>query len=527
MADYPKLDPREAGEDTSTTLQRFLDFLEFIGNKFPTPFTLFLSLALVVLTLSYIFDGVAATYMGMGNKPVTVKVVNLITVGSFQSFLSDMVKNFVAFPPLGLVVIMMMAMGIAEGTGLITTVVRRALSGVPEWGVTAAVLFISINGNLASDAAQVVMPAVAAAVFAGMGRNPLLGMSVAFAGAASGFSANLVPAGTDALIAGITATATKLLPQTANSPSHVLINYYFMSSSVIILTIVGTIVAEKVVAPRLEKYMPYLRKEVVVEDQSLSPQEQKGLRYAGWVALAYILMILAMTVPEFGWLRDPKTHQLVPRSPLISGIIPILFFFFVSTGIAFGLGKGVIKSEADLPKLMATGIKGATSFIIVALPASQFIAWFTKSNMATVLAINGAHFLESIHLTGIPLIMAFTLLSSASDFLITSGSAKWVFFAPIFVPMFGLLGYEPAVVQAAYRIGESITNPISPLSNYIPVVLGLIAQYIRTEDKKIGYGTVIAAQIPFAFWFLIAWGGWLIIFMLFNWPLGPGAKIYL
>ena len=527
MSASPKLDPREAGEGTSTALQRFLDFLEFIGNKFPTPFTLFLSIALVVLGLSFVFDGVSATYMGTGNKPVTVKVVNLITVGSFQSFLADMVKNFVSFPPLGLVVIMMMAMGIAEGSGLVTTVVRKALSGVPEWGVTAAVLFISINGNLASDAATVIMPAVAAAVFAGMGRNPLLGMSIAFAGASSGFSANLLPAGTDALIAGITATAIKILPQTANSPAHVLINYYFMSSSVIILTIVGTIVAEKVVAPRLDKYMPYMRKEVVAEDQSITPQEQKGLRYAGFTALAFILVFLAMTVPESGWLRDPKTHQLVPRSPLISGIVPIIFLFFVSTGIAFGIGKGIIKSEADLPKLMATGIKGATSFIIVALPASQFIAWFTKSNMATVLAIHGAQFLQSIHLTGIPLIMAFMLLSSAADFLITSGSAKWVFFAPIFVPMLGLMGYEPAVVQAAYRIGESVTNPISPLSNYIPVILGLIAQYVRTEEKKIGYGTVIAAQIPFAFWFLIAWGGWLVVFMLFNWPLGPGAKIYL
>ena len=244
---------RNAGDGTSSALQRFLDILEYVGNKFPSPFSLFMLLASLVLLLSFVFDGAAATYMGAGNKPVTVKVVSQISLSSFHSFLSTMVKNFVSFPPLGLVVVMMMALGLAESTGLISALVRRVLLNVPPWGITAAVLFIGINGNLASDAATVIIPAVAATVYAGMGRNPLIGMSVAFAGTQAGFSANLLPAGTDALIAGITSTATKLLPQTMNSPVHVLINYYFMASSVIILTVVGTIVAEKVVAPRLDK----------------------------------------------------------------------------------------------------------------------------------------------------------------------------------------------------------------------------------------------------------------------------------
>ena len=516
-----------AGEGTSSILQRFLDFLEYVGNKFPSPFSLFMILATLVLIISFIFDGTAATYMGAGNKAVTVKVVNQISVSSFHSFLADMVKNFVSFPPLGLVVVMMMALGLAESTGLITAVVRRVLLNVPPWGITAAVIFIGINGNLASDAATVIIPAVAATVYAGMGRNPLIGMSVAFAGTQAGFSANLLPAGTDALIAGITSTATKLLPQTMNSPVHVLINYYFMASSVIILTIVGTIVAEKVVAPRLDKLLPYMNLSAITQSHELTPEEKKGLKYAGWTTVIFILILLAMTIPETGLLRDPKTHVLVPRSPLLSGVIPLIFLFFISVGMAFGIGKGVIKSEADIPKLMANGVGGAVSFIVVALPASQFIAWFTKSNLATVIAIQGAHFLQSVDFTGIPLIIGFMLLCGVADFLLTSGSAKWVFFAPIFVPMFGLLGYEPALTQAAYRVGESITNPISPLNYYIPVLLGIMTHYVKSDERKIGYGTIIAAQIPFAFWFLITWGGWLIVFMMMNWPLGPGANIYL
>ncbi len=522
-----KPDPQAAGEGTSSALQRFLDILEYVGNKFPSPFTLFISLAVAVLALSFVFEGASATYIGAGNKQITVKVVNLINVSSFQSFLADMVKNFVSFPPLGLVVVMMMAMGIAESTGLVTALVRRVLLNVPSWGVTAAIMCLGINGNLASDAATVFMPAVAAAVFAGMGKNPLVGMSVAFAGTQAGFSDNFLPAGTDALIAGITATATKILPQTVNSPVHVLINYYFMSSSVIILTIVGTIVAEKVVAPRLDRFMPYMQLDAYTQSHELTPEEKKGLKYAGWTTVIYILLLLAMCIPENGWLRDPKTHELVPKSPLLSGIIPLIFIFFVSVGMAFGIGKGVIKSEADIPKLMANGVSGSVSFIVLAMAASQFIAWFTKSNLATVIAIQGAHFLQAINFTGIPLVIGFMLLSGLADFLLISGSAKWVFFAPIFVPMFGLLGYEPAVVQAAYRVGESITNPISPLNYYIPVMLGIITHYVKSGEKKIGYGTIIAAQLPFAFWFFIAWGGWLVFFMLMNWPLGPGAKIYL
>lgn len=507
--------------------QRFLDFLEFVGNKFPSPFLLFSGLAIGVLFLSAIFAGASATYTGAGGKQTTVTVVNLLQMATLQGFLQDMLKNFVQFPPLGLVVSLMMAMGLAEGTGFIISLVKRLLQGVPEWGMTAAIFFIGINGNLASDAAMIVMPAIAAAVYAGMGRNPLLGMSVAFSATAAGFSANLLPAGTDALMSGITQTAIKILPETANAPAHILINYYFMSSSVIILTIIGTIVAEKIVAPRLDSYMPFMKKDVKSDAAGLTAEEMRGLRWAGVAAAAYILLLLALAVPANGFLRDPQTHGFIPKSPLLNGMIPILFGFFFTVGTAFGVGKGVIKTESDVGNFLAEGVKNAAGFIVIAFPAAQFITWFGKSNLASVLSIKGAYFLQSINFTNIPLILAFILLCGIADLLLTSGSAKWLFFSPIFIPMFALLGYEPALVQAAYRLGESVTNPISPLNYYIPVIISIAARYIDTDKKPIGYGTIIAAQLPFSIWFLIGWSAWLVCFMLMDWPLGPGAGVYL
>lgn len=519
--------PVKPGRQSVGLFQRVLDGIEVIGNKLPSPFILFSLLAVFALLLSAVFEGTSVTFVGKEAKQVTVKVLSLLNAEGFRYILTSMVPNFVNFPPLGLVVVMMLAMGLAENTGLVSAFVRKVMLGAPPWAVSGIIMFLGLNGNLASDASMVFMPAAAAAVYAGMGRNPILGMAIAFAATAAGFSANIIPAGTDALIAGITATAVKVIPQTANSPVHMLINYYFMSSSVIILTIVGTLVAEKIVGPRLDRIFPNLSLDAAAKaEHLLTPEENRGLRWAGWTALAYIILLLTLAIPETGLLRDAKTHTLVPNSPLLSGIIPILFFFFMSVGLAFGLGKGVINKEADVPKFMASGLQGMTGFLVTAFAAAQFIAWFTKSNLATILAVRGAEFLRDTGFTGIPLVLGFILLSGFVDLFMMSGSAKWLIMAPIFVPMFGLLGFEPALTQAAYRIGESITNPISPLQYYVPVMLGIMSRYVK-DDTRTGMGTLMATQMPFALWFLVAWAGWLIVFIALNLPLGPGAKIFL
>ncbi|MDF2636532.1 MAG: AbgT transporter [Pelosinus sp.] len=517
--------PQKNNSSGTSTFQKILDIIEYVGNKFPSPFILFSMLALVVLVISAIFEGTAVSYIGKGGKAVDVKVLSLLNADGFRYIMTDMVKNFINFPPLGLVVVMMLAMGLAEATGFIGTLVRKIMLGVPSWAITATIFLIGINGNLASDAAMVFVPAAAAAVYASMGKNPILGMSIAFAATAAGFSANFIPAGTDALIAGITQSAIGNVAATANSPAHPLINYYFMSSSVVLLTIVGTLVAEKVVSPRLDK-LEMKELQNGINEHLVTPEEKKGLAYAGWTALGYILLLLILLVPEYGVLRDPKTHLLIPKSPFLDGIIPILFFFFFFIGIAFGIGKGVIKKESDIPKFLSQGLSGSLSFIVTAFSAAQFIAWFNKTNIATVIAVKGAHLLQSLDFTGAALVIALILLSGFVDLFVISGSAKWLVLAPIFVPMFGLLGYEPALTQAAYRIGESAINSVTPLNYYVPVMLGIMAHYMKSEEK-VGMGTLMATQIPYALAFLVTWTLWLLLFMALNLPLGPGANIFL
>lgn len=519
------LQPELPVKNSRSLFQRFLDMVEVVGNKFPAPFILFAMLAVLVLFLSVVFEGSAVTIAGKNGQPTVIKVTSLANAEGFRYILENIVKNFINFPPLGLVIVMMLAMGLAEATGLIGALVRRILTGVPSWAVTATVFFVSIMAHLASDAAMVIMPATAAAIFASMGRNPILGMSVAFAATAAGFSANFVPTGTDALLSGITATAIGNIPQTANSPTHLLINYYFMSSSALILTIVGTIVAEKVIAPRLAG-MEIDLSAANSGENTLTPEELKGLKYAGWTALVYLGLILALTIPETGLLRNPTTKALVPSSPLLSGMIPLLFFFFLTTGTAFGLGKGIIRSADDIPKFLMQGLNGAMSFIVTAFAAAQFIAWFNKTNLATVIAVKGASVLQDLNFTGIPLIIAFIIVCAFVDLFMMSGSAKWLFMAPIFVPMFGLLGFQPALTQAAYRIGESCLNGISPLNYYMPVILGIMSKYTKGSEAA-GMGTLMATQIPYAFAFLVAWSAWLLVFMFLDLPLGPGASVFI
>ncbi len=518
--------PQEHGKKKLGIFQRFLDTVEYIGNKFPSPFILFSIMALIVLLLSKVFEGVSVEYIGAGGENVTKAVVSLLNADGFRYILTDMVSIFIKFPPLGLVIMMMMALGLAEKTGLVTAFVRKVMLGVPEWAITATIFILGICGNLASDAATVFVPAAAAAVYASMGRNPILGLSIAFAATQAGFSANFLPAGTDVIISSITKSAVGIIPQTANSPAHPLINYYFMASSVVVLAVVGVFIAEKIVGPRVNRLHPINEFAIEVEDQKISQEEERGLRFAKWTAIGYVLIILALLVPEFGLLRNPETHAIIPRSPFLSGIVPILFFFFLFVGVAFGLGKRVIKKESDVAKFMAQGLAGVLSFVVTAFSAAQFIAWFTKTNLATVLAVKGANLLKSLDLTGLMLIVCLILLSAFLDMFVTSGGVKWLILAPIFVPMFGLLGMEPALTQAAYRVGESSINSMTPLNYYIPVMLGIIAKYSKSENK-IGIGTLVALQLPYGIGFLLAWSSWLIIYLLLGLPLGPGVNAFM
>ena len=519
--------PVPVPEEKEGLFQKFLDIVEIIGNKFPSPFVLFCILGVIILIVGGVLDGTSASFVGKGGKMQTVKITSLLNADGFRFILTDMVKNFINFPPLGLVLTMTLALGLAESTGMIGALVRKMLLGVPGWAITAMIFFIGINGNIASDASMVFVPAAAAAVYASMGKNPILGMSAAFAATSAGFSANVLPAGTDALLAGITQSVINNVPATANCQAHPLMNYYFMSTSVLILLITGTIIAEKIVGPRLDKLeFKTLDGEDAKSSPTVTPEENRGLRFAGLAALSFIVVLCLLTLPTGALLRDPKTGNILPSSPFVAGIIPILFCFFFIIGVSYGIGRGNIQKESDVPKYMAKGLEGVLSFMVTGFAAGQFVAWFNKSNVATVVAVRGAEFLQSMNFTGIGLIISLILLSSFVDLFVISGSSKWIILAPIFIPMFGLLGYEPALTQAAYRIGESSVNTVTPLNYYVPVMFGIMAKYLK-DQKHVGMGTLMATQIPYALGFLVVWSLYLFVFIALDLPLGPGCGIYI
>ncbi|WP_129600216.1 AbgT family transporter [Anaerophilus nitritogenes] len=495
--------------------RKFLDWVERVGNKLPHPFTLFVMLAVGIMVISAIVAAVGVKVIHPGTQEEVV-VKSLFSKDGILWIIGSFLDNFIGFKPLGLVLVMTFGIGLAEEVGFVFTSLRKLILGVPKSLVTATVIFAGIIGNLASDAAFVVIPPLAALIFLAVKRHPLAGIAAGFAGVGAGFTANLLVAGTDALLAGITNEAAKsVVSDAVVSPVS---NWYFLIASTFVLTFAGAWITDKVVEPRLGEYKGGVEKEL----EELTSLENKGLRNAGIAAMIYIGILLIGIVPQNGMLRHPETHTIIP-SPFLSGIIPILMMLFIIIGLSYGITVGSIKNEKDIPRMLGKVIKGMSGYIVLVFAASQFIAFFNWSNMGTVIAVRGADFLEKVGFTGIPLIVGFIIVTTIVNLFIGSGSAKWALLAPIFVPMLSLVGFSPAFIQLAYRIGDSATNPISPLFPYFPVILAFVQEY----DENAGVGTLLSLMIPYSFSFVAIWIVQMIVWMSFNLPLGPDALVYL
>ncbi|WP_126427317.1 AbgT family transporter [Brevibacillus marinus] len=490
-----------------------LRFVELVGNKLPHPFLLFVYLALGMMVLSAILAALGLTVVHPANGE-ELAVKSLLSAEGIHWILTNLLKNFTNFAPLGLVLAMALGIGLAERVGLIQAALRKLILRVPAKIVTFAVVFAGILGNLASDASFVIIPPLGAMVFLALGRHPLAGLAAGFAGVGSGFTANLFIAGTDALLAGISTEVAKTIdPAVAVSP---LDNWYFMAFSVIYLSLLGTWITEKLVEPRLGRYAG----EKTARLDELTDSENKGLRAAGIAALIFAAVVALLVVPEGALLRNPETGSLM-NSPFLQGIIPIILFFFLTVSVVYGIKTGQIQSQKDVPLHMTAALKDMSGFIVMVFAAAQFIAFFDWSNIGVFLAVNGAELLKSAHLTGLSVIVGFTLLVAVLSLFIFSGSALWALLAPVFIPMFMLLDYHPAFIQLAYRIAESSTNTISPLNPYIPMILLYMAEY----KKDAGLGTLIAMMIPYALLFLVVWTGFMILWYLLGLPIGPGVYV--
>ena len=506
-------------------MMRFLNGVERVGNKMPDPVTIFVILWFVVLILSAIVANSGATAIHPGQideetgKNLVVKGVNLLSKEQLQLFFGNVVTNFTSFAPLGLVLVTMLGAGLAEKSGYMETVMKSSVTKVPKGLLTGSIIFIGIMANAVADAGFVVLPPLAALVFLGVGRHPLVGLFAGYAGVAGGFSANLLVSMIDVLLAGFTTPAAQIIdPNYVGTPA---MNWYFLMASTVILTVLGAFITEKYLAPRFEG------SSYTIEDGNttteITDQEKKAMKYASIALLIVVIVFVALAIGPNAFLKDPETGSLLSaNSTLMKGMVPIITIIFFVPGLTYGVINKTIKNDKDLAGILYESMSGMGSYIVLAFVASQFLALFNASNMSSLLSIKGAQWLEGVGLSGPGLIIAFVLFSAFINLFVGSASAKWAIMAPIFVPMFLILGYDPALTQVAYRIGDSITNPISPIFTYFPVVLAFAKRY----DKNIGIGTVMASMMPYSLIFGISWIILLAIFMVVGIPLGPGGGIY-
>lgn len=501
-----------------THVTRFLSGIERIGNALPHPAALFAIFAFGLILLSWLFSmlGLAAVDPRDG---AAVLPINLISRDGLHWILENTIVNFTGFAPLGTVLVAMLGIGVAEKSGLISTGIRLMVHSAPRRLLTFVIVFAGVMSNMASDVGYVLLVPMGAIIYLSVGRHPIAGLAAAFAGVSGGFSANLLLGTIDPLLAGISQEAAQIIdPQYTVSPAC---NYYFMVVSTFLVAAAGTWISVKIVEPRLG---PYEGTEVAEGDalRPLTAVEKRGLWWALAVCLLLAMLVLIGLVPEQGILRDSETGSVL-YSPFMHGIVTFIFLGGLLAGLAYGIAAGTFRSDADVVKGMKESMETLGLFMVLVFFAAQFVAYFKYSNLGMIFAIKGAEFLQTSGLGPIPLMLSFILLAAIINLCMGSASAKWAFMAPVFIPMFMLLGYSPELVQGAYRIGDSSTNIISPMMSFFALIVAFVQRY----DPKAGIGTVIATMLPYSMAFLVVWMALVVIWLLLGLPLGPGADLYL
>ncbi len=473
-----------------------LDWLERAGNKLPDPVVLFAGVSVAVAMLSALLAALGWA-VPHPSKDELVAVINLLSPDMLRRMWTDAVKNFGAFPPLASVLVAVMGIGVAEKTGLVGAVLGRAVASVPPRWLTAAMLFVGANGAIASDASFVVLVPLGATLWAQAGRHPLAGLAIAYAAVSGGYGANLLVTALDPLLAGLTDAAAKLVDPTVKVAATC--NWFFNIASVFLVTGVGAWVAPSVEA----RFGPWSGREARAEghDPALRPALLAG------VATVVVLVLVAVFV-----IRGDSW------APVYDSMVILVATAAFVPGVVYGVVNGKIRSSNDAMRVVAEAASGMGAYIVLAFAAAQFVAWFNWSNLGIVLAVKGAAVVGSLGLPSTLLLALFVLLSGVLNVLVASASAKWAFMAPLFVPMLMLLGVDPATTQAAYRVGDAVTNVLTPLMPYMPIVLAAARRYV----PEAGMGTVLAAQVPFAVAWGITWTAMLLGWHAMGWPLGLG-----
>jgi aminobenzoyl-glutamate transport protein len=528
----------QASEGTKTFMQKLLDVVEKVGNKVPHPAIIFLTLIGIVIVLSVLFGllGTSVSYEVLVPKPQaaeppipydsgvhdleptaayqtvneksyhletrSVAARSLLTVKGIRFMYSSLIPSFMGFTAVGLMIVALVGAGVAEESGLVKALIRKLVLISPAWALTYILAFVGILSSVAADAGYLVLIPLGGVAFLSVGRHPLAGLALGFAAVASAFTVNMLIKPLDAVLVEFTNDAIRL----SNHPEKTIglaSNLWFSIASVLFLTVVVGFVTERIIEPRLGKYQPEQPdgEKPAEESSGLSADESRGLRYAGYGLLATLVVFGLLTLPPGAPLRNADTDELIGNSPFMNGLIALIMVLFLVTGAAYGAGAKTMKSATDVIKAIEKALSGMGGLIFLFLIISQFVAYFNYTNLGTILALKMSDVLKAAGIGPFWLLIGFIVVVVIIDFLITGAIAKWAMFAPIFVPLLVNLNVDPSAVLAAYRIGDSPVNSITPLNAYFALVVGFAQKY----DKNAGVGTVVSLMLPYVVIMLVLW----------------------
>lgn len=502
----------------SRRMDRFLETVEVWGNRLPDPAVLFVGALFLTWGLSALLASVEFTEIDPRSGHA-IAIQNQLTGAALATFLSKMVDTFTSFPPLGVVLVALLGVGVAEHTGFIGATLRALLGITPARLLTPMLILVAIMSHTAADAGYVLVIPLGGVIFAAAGRNPLAGIAAAFAGVSGGFGANFIPSGIDPLLQGFTQSAAQIIDPTRTV--NPLSNWWFTAASSVLIVVVGWYITDKVVEPRLGRSSG----ELAPDDGAggsmgkLSDAERKGLWAGVFTMLVGLVILAAASWGADSPMRSPDGDLTAVTAPLMRSIVPMIFLLFLIPGIVYGYVAGTVKTHKDVIEGMSKSMGTMGYYLVLAFFAALFTAAFASSNLGALVALKGASLIQGMNLPGQVTIVGIILLVSAVNLLIGSASAKWALLGPVFVPMLMQLGISPELTQAAYRVGDSTTNIISPLMPYFP----LVVVYCQRYQKRTGIGTLVSTMLPYTLGFLTLWVAFLLVYWGLGLPLGLQA----
>ena len=519
----PHRSPHTTMDTTSTPaptgfVNRMLGSIERIGNKLPDPAMLFLIGLFLVWALSALLAPVQfADIDPRSGEPIGV--INLLTGPALAYFLSNMVTIFTSFAPLGVVLVAMLGVGVADEAGYFNTSIKLLLSVTSKRLLAPAVILVGLISHSAVDAGYVLVIPLGGIIFYAAGRHPLAGVAAAFAGVSGGFSANPVPSALDPLLQGFTQPAAQIVnPGMLVNPLN---NYFFTASSSLLIIALGWFITDAIIEPRLNASTPLDDDAGEAPDMAtFEPAEKKAFWWATAVMILGLIGLTLTLIPETSPFRDPNTGSLNSFSaPIMQSIVPLIFLLFLIPGVVYGYLSGKFKNSKDMVDAMTKAMEGMAYYIVMAFFCALFVYAFGASNIGALMAVKGAAVLQALNLSGGVTIVGIVFLTAFVNIFVGSASAKWALLAPIFVPVLMQVGISPDLTQAAYRVGDSSSNIITPLMPYFPLVVVYCQRYV----KNTGIGTLTSMMLPYSVAFLVAWSAFLLLYWMLGLPLGLGA----